>query len=177
MRIPKRDQLHHSGVQLVFVPLGRSAAFKVGHVAALVGHDQRPLELTRVGCIDPKIGRQLHGAADPFGHIHKRPVTEYCRIERSEKVVARRHHGAQVLLYQLRVVADSLRDRTENHAGLGKLFLERGDNRNTIEHRIHGHPGEHLLLVQRNTQLFVGAQQLRVHFVQAFRAVAGGFGR
>ncbi len=40
-----RNQLDHRGMQLVFVAHRRGAAFEVAHISALVGNDQRALEL------------------------------------------------------------------------------------------------------------------------------------
>jgi hypothetical protein len=46
--VVQRDQFDHGGVQLVLVALRRRAAFQIGDVAALVGDDQRALELAGV---------------------------------------------------------------------------------------------------------------------------------
>ena len=55
--IVERDQFDHRGVELVLVALRRGAAFEVGDVGALVGHDQGAFELPGVFGIDPEIGR------------------------------------------------------------------------------------------------------------------------
>jgi hypothetical protein len=47
-RVVQRHQLDHGGVQLVLVAHGRRAALEVAHVGALVGDDQRALELAGV---------------------------------------------------------------------------------------------------------------------------------
>ena len=73
-----------------------------------------------------------------------------------------------------------LGDRAEDHAGLGQFFLEGRANRDGVEHRVHGDlapfdasgPGafdarqDHLLL-QRDAELLIGAQQFGVDLVQA----------
>ena len=46
--VVERDQLDHRGVELVLVARGRRAAFEVAHIGALVGDDQRALELAGV---------------------------------------------------------------------------------------------------------------------------------
>ena len=48
-----------------------------------------------------------------------------------------------------------------------QLLLESGGHRDAVEHRIHRHAGQQLLLVQRNAELLVGLQQLGIDFVQA----------
>ena len=47
-RVVERDELDDGGVQLVLVAHRRRAALEVAHVRALVGDDQRPLELAGV---------------------------------------------------------------------------------------------------------------------------------
>src|ERR1700716_2899863 len=70
--IVKRDQLDHGGMQLVFVALRRGAAFEVADVGALVGDDQRALELPGVALIDAEVGRQFHRAAHARRHVDER---------------------------------------------------------------------------------------------------------
>ena len=62
-RVVERDELDDRRVQLVLVAHRRRAAFEVAHVRALVGDDQRPLELAGVLRVDAEVGRQLHRAA------------------------------------------------------------------------------------------------------------------
>ena len=85
----KRDQLDHRGMQLVLVAHRRGAAFEIAHVGALVGDDQRALELAGVALVDAEIGGQLHRAAHARRHIDERAVGEHRRVERGEEVVAR----------------------------------------------------------------------------------------
>src|SRR5690606_2185129 len=77
LRVLQRDQLYYSGVQLVFVTHRRGATFQVAYVAAFLRDDEGALELTRVGRVDAKVGRQLHGATHAFRHVHERPVAEH----------------------------------------------------------------------------------------------------
>ena len=51
------DEFHHGRVELVFIPHGRSAAFKVTDETALVCNDEGTLELAGFGFIDTEIGR------------------------------------------------------------------------------------------------------------------------
>ena len=49
----------------------------------------------------------------------------------------------------------------------GQLLLVGRGDRHAVEHRIHSHIGEALLLAERNPELVEGFQQLRVHLVEA----------
>ncbi len=70
-----------------------------------------------------------------------------------------------------------LGERAEDDALLRQLVLEGGGDGDAVEHRVHGHAGEHLLLVQRDAELLVGLEQLRIHLVQALGRVVLGLGR
>ena len=109
--VVERDQLDHRGMQLVLVAHRRGAAFEIADVGALVGDDQRALELAGVLLVDAEIGRQLHRAAHARRHVDERAVGEHRRIQRGEEVVGHRHDGAEILLHQLGMLADRLRDR------------------------------------------------------------------
>ncbi len=54
-------------MELVLVADGRRAAFQIADVGALVGNDQRALELAGIALVDAEIGRQLHRAANAGG--------------------------------------------------------------------------------------------------------------
>ena len=78
-------------------------------------------------------------------------------------------------LHQLRMLADRLRDRHEDHAGLLQLLLEGGRDRDRIEHGIDrdaalafgaDHAGQHFLLAQWNAEFFVGPENLRIDLVE-----------
>ena len=189
--IIQRDQLDHRRMKLAFLARGRGAAFEIGDVGALVGDDQCALELPGVLGVHAEIGGQLHRAAHARRHINEGAVGEHRRIECGIVIVALRHDGEKILLHQLRVLAQRFRDRAENHARLGKLRLEGGDNRDRVEHGIHRHPAggiftalliqlaflallpdarEDFLLLQRNAELGIGLEQLGVHLVEALRS-------
>ncbi len=154
-------------MQLVLVPHRRRAAFHVADVAPLVRHDQRPLELARLRRVDPEVRGQLHRTAHALRHVDERAVGEHRRVERREEVVGVRHHRAQVLLHQVRVLLHRLRERAEDDAVLLQLLLERRRHRDAVEDGIHRHTRQPLLLLQRDPQLLVGGQQLRIDLVQA----------
>ena len=190
--VVERDELDHRGVKLVLVALRRGAAFEVAHVGALVGDDQRALELAGVLLVDAEIGRQLHRAAHARRHVDERAVGEHRRVQRREEVVRGRHHGADVLLHEVGMLAQRLRDRHEDHAGLLEFRLECGcdRNRSRTPHRprpcgcrcrprfaigvifrlVLDHARQNLLLAQRNAELLVGPENFRVDLVERLRA-------
>jgi hypothetical protein len=92
-------------VQLVLVALRRGAAFQIGHIGALVGDDQRALELAGVLGVDAEIGRQLHRAAHARRDVDEGAVGEDRRVQRREIVVGDRHDRAEIFLHQLRMLA------------------------------------------------------------------------
>src|SRR5690554_3818718 len=113
-------------MQLVFVPHGGGTALKVADVTSLIGHDQCALELPGIGRVDAEVGGQLQWATDTFGNVDKGTVREHGGVQCSEIVVSNRHYGAQVLLHQLGVFLNRLRDGAEDDADFGQLFLEGG---------------------------------------------------
>ncbi len=142
----ERDELDDRRMQLVRRSLGCRASFEVADVRALVGDDQRPLELAGVGRVDPEVGRQLHRAPHALRHVHERPVGEDGRVERGEEVVAVRHDRAEVPLHELGVLAHRLAERAEDDPVLHQLRLVRRADRHRVEHGIDRHAGEQLLL-------------------------------
>src|SRR6478672_3010708 len=65
------------------------------------------------------------------------------------------------------MVLHRFRKRTENHARLSQLGLERGGHGDAVKHCVHRDSREQFLLMQRNTQLGVCVQDFRIHFIQA----------
>src|SRR5713226_186214 len=65
------------------------------------------------------------------------------------------------------MLLDSFRERAENNAQLGQLLLKRSSHGDAVEHRIHRHAREVLLLLERNAQLLVSAQDLGIQLFQA----------
>src|SRR6266705_973787 len=62
-------------------------------------------------------------------HVHKRAVGKHRRVERREKVVVVWDDGTEILLDEIRMLADRLQDRTEDDAVLRELRLKRGGDR------------------------------------------------
>ena len=110
--VVERDELDHRGVELVLVALRRRAALEVADVGALVGDDQRALELAGLRGVDAEVGGELHRAAHALRHVDEGAVAEDRGVERREEVVRVGHHRAQVLLHQLGVLAARPRRRS-----------------------------------------------------------------
>ncbi len=175
LRFIERHEFDHGGVKLVLVALGCRAAFEIADIGALVGDDQRALELAGILLVDAEIGREFHRAAHARRHIDERPVGEDGGVQRGIVVVALGHDGAEILLHQLGVFPNGFRDRAEDHARIGQFLLEgRGDG-DGIEYGIDRDPvfgsnaGEHFLLTQRNAELLVGLEDLGIDLVERLR--------
>ncbi len=90
------------------------------------------------------------------------------------------------------MLLDRFRDRHEQHAGLGQFRLERGRDRDRVEHRIDGDAAvaalacaafrlvlvrlladaeQRFTLAQRNPELLVSAQDFGIDLVERFRPV------
>ena len=113
-------------MKLVFVPHGGRAAFKIGHVSALVGHDQRALELAGIFRIHAEIGAELHGATNALRDIDEGPVRKDGAVQRCEEIVRLRYDRAEIFLHQVRVLAERLGNRHKDHTRLLKLLAEGG---------------------------------------------------
>src|SRR5713101_3734717 len=61
----------------------------------------------------------------------------------------------------------SFREGAEDNSQISQLLLERSSHGDAVEHRIHRHTREVLLLLERNAQFLVGAQDLWIQFLQA----------
>src|SRR5882762_7275107 len=162
----ERHQLDDRGVQLVLVAHRRRAAFEVAHVAALVGDDQRALELAGGRRIDPELRRQLQRTADALGDVDERAIGEDRGVQRREEIVVVRDDGAEILLDEVGVLTNRLRHRTEDHAEFGELRLERGRDGHAVEHGIHGDAAEALLLLDRDAELLERGDELGIDLVE-----------
>ena len=169
--------MHHNlddgGVQLVLVAHGGGTPLEVAHIAVVVGHDERALELAGVGRIDAEVGRQLHGTAHPLGDVDKRTVAKDGRVEGGKEVVAIRHDRPQVAFHQIGVVFHRLAERAEDNPQLGQFLAEGGAHRHTVHHGIDGHTRELHLLFERDAQFVEGLAQLGVHLLEALGSRLG----
>ena len=75
------------------------------------------------------------------------------------------------------MLADGLREGAEDDAEVLQLALEGGGHGDAVEYRVHRHAGENRLFLQRDTELGVGLQELRIDLVEALGAVFPGLGR
>ena len=162
-------------MKLVLVALGRRAAFEIADIGALLGDDQRALELTGVLLVDAEIGRELHRAAHAGRHEDERAVGEDRGIQRRVEIVCRRDHRAQIFPHELGMVLHGLREGTKDHAGLGELGLEGSGDGDGIEDGVHRdtrtlHAGEDLLLDERNAQFGIDLQEFGIDLVQRLGA-------
>ena len=182
LRILQRHQLDNRRMKLVVIALWRRAALQIADVGALVGDDQRAFELPRILRVDAEIGGKLHRAAHALRHIDETAIGEDGAVQRGVEIIRHRHDGGEVFLHQFRVLFDGFRNRAENHARLRQFLLERGAERDAVEHRIHRDlalggvvilrpfdAGQNRLFLQGDAEFFVSAQQLRIDIVQRFR--------
>src|SRR4029077_9452835 len=75
--VVQSHEFYDRRVKLVGIELGCRAAFKVGHIAAVLGHDQRAFELARLLCVDAEVRGQLHWTAHPLGDVAEAAIGEY----------------------------------------------------------------------------------------------------
>ena len=83
----------------------RGAALDVVHVGALVGDDDRPLELAHVLRVDAEVGLQRHLDLDARRDVDERAARPHGAVERGELVVVRRDERADVLADEVLVLA------------------------------------------------------------------------
>ena len=119
------DDLHDRGVQRVAGVDRRGAALDVVNVGALVGDDQRPLELAHVLGVDAEVGLQRDVDVDARGHVDEGAAGPHRRVERGELVVADRDDGREVLLEDLRVLPERGVGVEEEHALLLQVLTDR----------------------------------------------------
>ena len=65
------------------------------------------------------------------------------------------------------VLLQGLREGAEDYPVLGQLLAEGGGDGNAVEDGVDGHASQTLLFFLWDAQLLIGAEKLRVHFVQA----------
>ena len=167
-----RVNLDHRGMELVLVAHRRGAAFEIADVAALFGDDQGALELAGILGVDPEIGRQFHRAADALGDVDEGAVGEDRGVEAGEQIVALRNDRAEVFLDEVGIFLDRFADRQEDHPGAQQFLAEGGRDADAVEHRIDRDfarafdPGEHLLLLDRDAEFLIDAQDFGIDLVE-----------
>ena len=101
------------GVGLVH---GGGAALNVVNVRALVSDDQGALELAHVLGVNTEVGLQRNLNVNSRGNVHEGTTGPHCGVQRGELVVTNRDDGAEVLLEQLGVLAQTGVGVDEDHA-------------------------------------------------------------
>ena len=163
-------------MQLVLVTHGSGATFQIGDVGIVIGHDECALKLPRLGRIDAEISGQLHRAANALRNIHKRAVAEDSRIQSGIEIVGIRHHLAQILAHQVRIVLHSLADGAEDNAQLSQALTVSRLHAHAVHHGIHCHTTQAQLLLQGDAQLVKGLLQLGVNLLFVAGSLLAGSG-
>src|SRR5438874_11328527 len=65
------------------------------------------------------------------------------------------------------MIANGFRERAEDNAHLRKLALKCRRHGYAVKHRVYSYSGEKFLLLQRNAELLISAQQLRINLFHA----------
>ena len=144
------DQLDHRGVQRVRRVHRCRAPLDVVHLGALVGNDERALELPHALGVDPEVGLQRDRHFGVLGHVDERAARPHRAVERRELVVGGGDHGGEVLADEVLVLAQPGVHVEEDHALLGELLLHR-----VVDHLglvLRGDPGEELALRLRDAE-------------------------
>ena len=134
-------QLDDGSMKLILITLRCGTSLEVGHVASLVGNDQRALKLARIPGIDTEVGAELHRAAYTLGHIHERSIAKHGRVECSVVVVVLRNDAAKILANEIGMFANGLAHRTKDDALFAQGLLERCLHAHAIQHGINSHTG------------------------------------
>ena len=92
------------------------AALDVVNVGALLGDDQRPLELAHVLRVDPEVGLQRHVDLHALRDVDEGAARPHGRVERSELVVVGRDDRRPVLADEVLVLAQRGVHVGEDHA-------------------------------------------------------------
>ncbi len=117
--------------------------------------------------------RQLHRATHALGDVDEGAVGEDRAVQAGKIIVALRDDAAEIFAHQLGMLVHCLADGHENDAGLLQLLAKGGRDRDAVEHRVDRDfpraldAGEHLLLLDRDSELFIDSQDLGIDLVEA----------
>ena len=75
------------------------------------------------------------------------------------------------------MIVHRLGERAEDDAHRAELVLEGGRHRHAVEHRVHGHTRQQLAFLERDTELFIGLEQLRIDLVETLGGVLAALRR
>ena len=146
--------------------------FDIVDVAVRRADDQRPLELAHVLGIDAEVGLQRHFDADALRHVDERSAGPDRGVQRGELVVVGRDDRAEILLDQLRILADGAVHIQEDHAQLLEILAQR-----VVDHFglvLRADAGEELALGLGDTQPLEGVLDVVGHFVPRLALLFGG---
>ena len=94
------------------------------NTAALVGDDQRALELAHVLGVDAEVGLQGDVNLDARWHVDERAARPDGGVQRGVAVVAGWHDRAEVLAHQVLVLGQTLVHAEEDDALLLQVFAD-----------------------------------------------------
>src|SRR5215210_3087270 len=139
------------------------AALDVVDVRALVGDDERPLELAHVLRVDTEVRLKRDVDVDPRRDVHERSTRPDRGVERRELVVVGRDDGPEVLAHEVLVLAQAAVHVHEDDAALLPLLLERVvDDLGLV---LRPDAGERLALGLRDAQLVESVLDIVGHVV------------
>ena len=153
-RTRQGHELDHGRVQRVGRVHRSRAPLDVVHLGALVGDDQRALELAHVLGVDPEVGLQRHVDLDARRDVDERATRPHGRVQRGELVVVGRDDLAEPLAHDIGVLAHRRVHVAEEDALLLEVLPV------AVEHDLglvlRGDAGKVLALCLGDTQLLVG---------------------
>ena len=121
--------------------------------------------------VDSSIGQRT-----PFGTYTNEPSENTAEFRAAKKLSPAGTTLPRYCSMSCRMIAHGIGEGAEDDARLAELVLEGGRHRHAVEYRIHRDAREAGALVQRNAELLVGREQLRVHLIDALRAFFGARG-
>ena len=163
-RILLDDDLDDGAVERVGRVRRRRAAFDVVHVAAFLGDDQRPFELTHVFLVDAEVGLERDVDLDPGGHVHEAAARPDGAVQRGELVVGWRDDRAEILLDHLGVVTHGRVHIREDHAELLEILADAVVDDFRVVLRANA-GDQRLLLRLRDAELVEGVLDVLRHVV------------
>ena len=152
-------------MELILVAHRGGASLQIAHIRPFVRDDERPLKLSGLRGVDPKIGRELHRTADPLWNVHERTVRKDGGVQRGKEVVIGRDHRAEIFFHQVRVLSNRLRERTKDDSQFSQLRLEGGRNRDAVDDGINRHPRQSFLFLESYSQFCKCLEDLRIDLV------------
>src|SRR6266850_1755023 len=165
------DDLDHGRVQRVRREHRRRASLDVVNARALLGDDERPLELPRVLAVDAEVGLQRDLHLDSRGDPDERAARPYRGVQRGELVVVRRDDRAEVLLDDDGVLLERGVRVHEDHAELLEVLADVVIDGLAVVLRADA--GQVLLLGLGDAELIEGSLDVVGHVLPALGGLVG----